>query len=97
MIDVNSNCSRVDAVKAQATLLKLQTSGTSSSRPAASANDPSRKVKSDLQSLDTQIKANNAQKAEIALAATKKDISAAQTASYQKNGGQSYQGLDVYA
>ena len=109
MIDVNSNCSRVDAVKAAATQLKLQSGAVAAGgganavspggRPANPASaDAARKVKSDLQSLDTQIKADDAQKAELALAMTKKDVAAAKTVSHQQSGdGQPFRGLDVYA
>jgi hypothetical protein len=109
MIDVNSNCSRVDAVKAAATQLKLQSSASSLSSssstptdgrpPAPSSADAARKVKSDLQTLDTQIKADDAQKAELALAVTKKDVAAAKTAGHQNNSpdDQPFRGLNAYA
>lgn len=104
MIDVNSNCSRVDAVKAAATQLKLQSTATSSATkaaghsPAPAGADATRKVQSDLQNLDTQVKADNAQKAELALAVTKKDAAAAQTTGNpQSDGTQIFRGLDVYA
>lgn len=109
MIDANSNCSRVDAVKAQATQLKLQTAATDSAATAApkgagrpatfSSADAARKVKTDLQTLDTQIKADNAQKAELALAVTKQDVATANTASQPENHPDvhPFRGLNLYA
>lgn len=94
MIAVNSNCSRVDAVKMQATQLKLQ-----SDRPrrVGPADDSSRKVKADLETLDGQIKAGDAKKAELALAETKRDISDAKTAPRSTTTDQRSQLLDAYA
>jgi hypothetical protein len=99
MIAVNSNCSRVDAVKAAAVLLKLQsgTAAASASASSAQGSDAARKVNSDLQALDGVIKSGDAQKAELALAATKKDVDAAEAATHQQSGSQDYQGLDTYA
>jgi hypothetical protein len=94
MIDANSNCLRVDAVKAAATEIKLQ-SPAASANPAAGSKDPARKVQGDLQTLDGDIKSNDAKKAELALAVTKKDIAAAtsQPAAFRKNS----RGMDAYA
>ena len=75
MIAINSNCSRVDLVKAQAGQLKIQAAAASATGPAAPAV---RKVKTDLQTLDTQIKTGDAKKAEQALATTERDVQAAQ-------------------
>jgi hypothetical protein len=99
MIAVNSNCSRVDAVKAAATLLKLQSSvsGSTPTEPSAQGSDAVRKVKSDLQALDNVIKSGDAQKAELALAATRKDVAAAQEAAPQKSAANDFNGLDAYA
>jgi hypothetical protein len=99
MIAINSNCSRVDAVKAAATLLKLQSTiaGSSATGSSAQGSDAARKVNSDLQALDGVIKTGDAQKAELALAATRKDVEAAETAPRQKSGTQDYQSLDAYA
>jgi hypothetical protein len=99
MIAVNSNCSRVDAVKAAATLLKLQSSAAAASASASSArgSDAARKVNSDLQALDGVIKSGDAQKAELALAATRKDVAAAETAAPQKSPANNFQTLDAYA
>ena len=96
MIAVNSNCSRVDAVKAQATQLKLQSTG---DRATAQSDAPAaRKVKGDLQNLDSQIKTNDARKAEQALSTTKKDLVNAQTAaSTQNTPGQNFRSFSAYA
>ena len=63
MITFNSNCSRVDMVKAQANQIKTQFGGSSGTEKS---DPPARKVKSDLQTLDTQIKSGDANKAEVA-------------------------------
>ena len=99
MIAVNSNCSRVDAVKAAATLLKLQSTIAESATAGQSAqgSDAARKVNSDLQALDGVIKTGDAQKAELALAATRKDVETAETAASQNSPGQDFQRLDAYA
>lgn len=96
MIAVNSNCSRVDAVKAQATQLKLQSAGD----PATTSADTpgARKVKADLQNLDSQIKTNDAQKAEQALSTAKKDLANAQTAApTPSTSGQNFRSFSAYA
>ncbi len=99
MIAVNSNCSRVDAVKAAATLLKLQSSvsGSSTIGSSVQGSDAARKVNSDLQTLDGVLKTGDAQKAELALAATRKDVEAAETAASKKSPGINFQTLDAYA
>jgi len=93
MIDCNSNCSRVDAVKALATQLELQSNG---KRPAERADGRSEKVKSDLQALDEQIKTGDAKKAEAALAVAKKDLNSAPVAR-TRDASSAFNGLDVYA
>ena len=99
MIDINSNCSRVDAVKAAAGQIKLQwgISKPTPADPAAQGNDSSLKVKSDLTTLDSQIKVGDAKKAEQALAVTKKDVAAAETTGSQKPPAHSTRGFDIYA
>src|SRR5271165_4874262 len=99
MIAVNSNCSRVDAVKAAANQLMLQSSvtGSGSTAPNAQANASARKVKSDLLTLDGQIRTGDAKKAELALAVTKKDVTAAEAVTRQKSASQDSRGLDAYA
>jgi hypothetical protein len=99
MIDPNSNCSRVDAVKAAATQIKLQTPAPSASPTARAAdpNDAARKVQGDLQTLDGDIKSNDAKKAELALAVAKKDIAAAATTSQPASYRPNSRGMDAYA
>ena len=97
MIDVNSNCSRVDAVKAQATQMKLQSSTLLPAGQAGQADETSRKVKSDFQTLDTQIKTGDAKKAELALAAAKKDLAEEQTQPPSRRNSQNSGSLDAYA
>ena len=100
MIDVNSNCSRVDAVKALANQLQTQFAPPPS---PTSTDTQTRKIKSDFQALDAEVKADDAKKAETALAVTRKDIATAQTEPKPdvKNlaaaGSPPFRGLDVYA
>ena len=107
MIDANSNCSRVDSVKALASQLRLQAAPKSS--PVAgtgqtSGDSPSpQKISSDFQNVDAAVKADDAKKAELALATVKKDLTAAQV-SQQSNadstgtgGRRPFRGLDVVA
>jgi hypothetical protein len=100
MIDVNSNCSRVDAVKALANQLQTQFAPP----PSPTGTDSqTRKIKSDFQALDADVKADDAKKAEAALAVTRKDIATAQTERNPdaKNEpaavSSPFRGLDVYA
>ena len=99
MISPSSNCSRVDAVKAAATLLKLQSNvaGSSTTAPSSQGSDADRKVQSDLQALDGVIRSGDAQKAELALATAKKDVDAAETDAPQKSARHDFQTLDAYA
>lgn len=98
MIQINSNCSRLDAVKARANELSVQAAGTPAAGPVA---ETARKVKSDLASVQAQVKTGDAKKAEAALAAAKRDVSAelanAALASQASQGGAGSGGLDVYA
>jgi hypothetical protein len=99
MMDINSNCSRVDAVKAAASQIKLQW-GASQPAPADAAksgNDSSGKVKSDLTALDSQIKTGDAKKAEQALAVTRKDVAAAVTTSHPPSPNPALRGFSTYA
>jgi hypothetical protein len=92
MIDVNSNCSRVDAVKSVANQLKMQLAQAPKS---AAESDSYRKAQSQLQALDQDVKSNNAQKAETALSTA---TSAVQTLRTQdSSSSQTQNGLDVYA
>ena len=68
MVSLSSNCCRVDAVKASANQLKMQFSQV---RPAGDQPSESQSVGGKLQSLDAQIKAGNADKAEVALSSAK--------------------------
>ena len=71
MIDLNSNCSRVDTVKAMANQMKIQSAAPRGTDPSDAT---SRKVRNDLQALDEHIKAGDAKKAEAALEVVRKDL-----------------------
>ena len=98
MIDVNSNCSRVDAVKAMAGLLRMQ-----APPPArTTGSDPQqRRVQNQLNALDEAVKQGDAQKAENILAAAASAVKELQTQSprpgSEPGSGQVFRGLDVYA
>jgi hypothetical protein len=96
MIAVNSNCSRVDAVKASATQLKLQVDQAPKSADAP-ASDSYRKAQSQIQSLDTAVKQGDAQKAETALATAKSAVQQFQTQTQGQNTSKFPGRLDVYA
>jgi len=64
MVSLSSNCCRVDAVKASANQLKSQYFQV---KPAKGGEPSSQIVSEKLQSLDAQIKAGDANKAEVAL------------------------------
>ena len=92
MIDVNSNCSRVDAVKAMATQLRMQATQVPHQMPEDTAY---RKVQTKLDALDVEVKKGDAQKAETALSTAKNmvnQISAAATGS-----SSSSRSFDAYA
>lgn len=72
MIDVNSNCSRVDAVKAMAAQLRMQAAQAPHTVPA---DDNYRQVQTKLASLDTEVKNGDARKAEAALSTAKNAVS----------------------
>lgn len=76
MIDINSNCSRVDAVKAMASQLKMQAGQVPHTDPA---DDRYRQVQGKLATLDTDIKKGDAKKAEAALSSAKNALKQAQT------------------
>jgi len=68
MLSMSSNCCRVDAVKATANQLKMQLAQVK----ADEANKPIEQTATQqLQSLDSQIKSGDANKAELALSAAK--------------------------
>jgi len=101
MIAVNSNCSRLDAVKASANELKIQFT-----RPASVLSGASPQIKAaenDLQALDDSIRKGDAKKAELALSAAQSAIreadasSAAPGKGLPGQGAGPFQRLDVYA
>ena len=87
MIELNSNCSRVDAVKAMAAQLRMQAAQLPHQQPADAAY---RKAQGQLDTLDTQVKKGDARQAETALSSAKNFLSQVQT--LPANGG-----LDAYA
>ena len=97
MIDANSNCSRVDAVKAAANQLKIESAAANSTGASTQADDASRKLKSDLQNLDTQVKSGDPQKAELALAQARKDEAAAEAERQKKSASQGFPAISTYA
>jgi hypothetical protein len=97
MIDANSNCSRIDAVKAAANELKVQSSAANSATGATRPNDPAGKLKGDLQNLDTQIKSGDPKKAEIALEQTRKDEAAAEADRQKRSASQGFPAIDSLA
>ena len=98
MIQINSNCSRLDTVKARANELSVQAAGTPATGSAA---ETARKAKSDLASVQAEVKTGDAKKAEAALAVAKRDVSAelaaATPARPATQAGTASGGLDVYA
>jgi len=91
MINIDSNCSRVDAVKASANQLKMQVDQT----PRTPGDQTYRKAQSQLQALDSDIKSGNAQKAETTLSTAKSTVQQLQT---QSNTATKFQrGLNAYA
>jgi hypothetical protein len=93
MIAVNSNCSRVDAVKASAQQLQMQLEQAPQTTPESSQY---RKAQSQLQGLEAQVKSNNAQKAETALSTAKSAVQALHIQS-TPSATATQPGLDVYA
>jgi type VI protein secretion system component VasK len=77
MLSGCSNCSRVDAVKATADLLKLQVPRAAASSPNAGAADSASSnakvaaANRQLQSVDAQVRTGDATKAELALSAAR--------------------------
>jgi len=90
MSDLNSNCSRVDAVKASANQLKMQLAQAPHSVPE---DDGYRKAQDQLQALDAQIRNGDAQKAETALSSATAAVKELQT---QNPGPKFQRGLDAY-
>lgn len=93
MIAVNSNCSRVDAVKASAQQLQMQLEQAPQTTPESSQY---RKAQSQLQGLQAQVKGGNAQKAETALSTAKSAVQALHTQNAPTAAGPQ-SSLDVYA
>lgn len=91
MISLNSNCSRIDAIKATANQLKMQATQVPHSTPETSGY---KKMQTQIQDLDQQIKSGDPQKAETALASAVSTVRQLQT---QKPSSQRQTGLDVYA
>ena len=100
MISINSNCSRVDAVKASANQLRIQFA---QARKAGGADEVNRKLNNELQSLDAQIKTGDAKKAEEALSVARSVATQVQSASENdapNHGAERHERrsrLDVYA
>jgi len=92
MIDINSNCSRVDAVKASANHLKMQIDQTPHSVPES---DSYRKAQNQIQALATVVQQDDAQKAETALSMLKSTVNTLQTQSAAPVNPA--RGLDAYA
>ncbi|HVY23136.1 MAG TPA: hypothetical protein VG962_07270 [Steroidobacteraceae bacterium] len=70
MISAASNCCRVDAVKASANTLRQQLA-----QHARGTNDNAlQTAEQQLQSVDQQVRANNANQAEVALSAAKLSV-----------------------
>jgi hypothetical protein len=92
MIDVNSNCSRVDAVKSMASQLKMQAAQLPHSNPA---DDNYHKVQAKLETVDTAVKKNDARQAENALSTAKSALNQVQTQSSATPGSGGL--LNVYA
>jgi hypothetical protein len=92
MIDANSNCSRVDAVKSRAAQLQMQLAQMHRTQPS----DPVvQKAQSQVQTVDAAVKKDDAQKAETALATATVAVRQAQTNSPSQS--DVWRGLNVYA
>lgn len=94
MIEINSNCSRVDAVKASATQLKMQVDQVPHRVPMS---DPLRKAQAEIQSLDTQVKNGDARKAEAALSTAQSAVKMLQTQAPAAASLRFQRGVDAYA
>ena len=76
MIDINSNGSRVDAVKAMAEQLEMQVAKAPYSVPE---NDSYRNAQEQIQDLDQEVNNGNAQNAETALVTATTAVTKLQT------------------
>ena len=92
MIDVNSNCSRVDAVKARAAQLRMELDQVPRRAPE---DDKLKAAKTQVESLENAVKKGDAATAERALSTATPVVQAVQTESALKNPLRD--GLDVYA
>jgi hypothetical protein len=92
MIAVNSNCSRIDAVKAVANQLKMQLAQAPDKLPESASH---RRAQSQIQALDQEIRKGDAQKAETALSTAASAVQQVDVQSTSDTGPQG--GLDVYA
>lgn len=93
MIDVNSNCSRVDTAKARAAQLRMQLD--QMSRRKAEKPDDFHKAQSRVQSLDAAVKKGDAKQAETALSTATSAVRELQSDS--QTSPTFRRGLDVYA
>jgi hypothetical protein len=92
MVAVNSNCSRIDAVKAMSKQLQMQVDQAPHSTPESESY---RKAQSQVQALDSQIKTGNAQQAETALSTATTAVMQLDAQNPTTDNLRS--GLDVYA
>jgi hypothetical protein len=92
MISVNSNCSRIDAVKAAANQLQRQIALAPQKSPESESY---RKAQGQLQSLQAQIKTGQAQSAETALSTATSAVKSLQTTGTSSSADQHV--LDAYA
>ena len=101
MIAINSNCSRVDAVKASAEQIKLEISKAPSFQSGGSQQ--LRAVERDVQSVDDAVRSGDAQKAELALSDLQSAVrdlnsaSAGKTKPHSTTNFHTRHHLDVYA
>jgi len=94
MIDINSNCSRVDAVKTSVTQLKMQVDQVPHRVPTS---DTLRKAQAEIQSLEAQVKNGDARKAEVALSTAKSAVQELQTHTPAPAPLKFQRGMDAYA
>jgi hypothetical protein len=91
-MDINSNCTRVDAVKAMYNQLQMRLNTT----PHTTPEDPAyRKAQAQLQALDTVVRAGNAPQAETALTTASTAVQQLQIQTPAASGP--HGGLDVFA
>jgi len=71
MISANSNCSRIDAVKARAAQLEMWVTQAAHTK---AAKDTYHKAQSEIQALNSAIKSGDARKAETALSSVSSTV-----------------------